>query len=97
MFSPSVVEVGSDNRVALAGGGFQPGAVQYFHNTMLVTDESGLLQVPRNDGYGWSLHAEHDGEEFMAEVEILLMHPVVRHQKPPGAALLDMVERITRR
>jgi hypothetical protein len=42
---------------------------------------------------GWTLHAEHDRQELMAQVEVLFVHPIVRHQEPASRALRHLMQR----
>ena len=37
-----------------------------------------------------AMDAEHDGQKLMAEMKVLLVHPVVRHEQPTGAPLLHV-------
>jgi hypothetical protein len=48
---------------------------------MRVADESSLLQRGGNGTDGRTLDTEHDGQELMAQREVVPMHPVMRHQK----------------
>ena len=78
-------------------GRLQALAVPHGHSPMRVVDESGVLKGSGNPADGRTLHAEHDRQKLMAQRGVLLVHAVVCHQQPPGAALLHMMQHVTRR
>ena len=83
--------------VALARCGLQTSTVANRDMPMRIVDESCVLQRTGDDADGRTLHTEHDRQELVAQMEIPLVHPVVRRQEPAGAALLHVMERVTRR
>jgi hypothetical protein len=88
--------VGADDAVALARCGFQTFAVAHGDAPMRIANESGVLQCGGDDAQGRALHTEHDGEKFVAQLEILFVHCVMRREQPAGAPLLHRMERVAR-
>jgi hypothetical protein len=45
----------------------------------------------------WSpRRGQHHGEKFVAQLEVVTFHTVVRHQQPSAASLLNIVNRHAR-
>ena len=72
--------MGANDRVALAGRRFQSFAVPHGDPPMRVADQASLLQRGGGDAHGRAAYTEHHREKFMAEIEVVLLHSVVRHQ-----------------
>jgi hypothetical protein len=87
----------ANDGIAFARGGFQPFAVDDGDVPACGADESGMLQRASDDTDGLALHAEHHRQKLMAQLTILVVHPVVRHQQPTSASLLHVMKLIARR
>src|SRR5437773_10308671 len=86
----------ANDGVALAGCRFQSFAVLYGDTPMHVADESGVLQRGGDDADGRTLHAEHDCQKLMTQMEVLFVHAVVRRQQPTSAPLWHLMQRLAR-
>ena len=90
------VKVRANDRVAFAGRRFQTLSIANRDASTSVADQSSLLQHAGNHTDSRTLHTEHDRQKLMAQLEVLLVHPVVRHQQPAGTPLLHRVHRVAR-
>src|SRR5256885_10688633 len=81
-------ELRANERVALARGGFETLAIEHRHMSVPIRNESRVLERARDGGDRRPACPEHDGEKFVAQLKILPVHPVLRHQQPARAALL---------
>src|SRR4051794_24909664 len=54
-------------------------SVEDCHISMPVPDQPGALQRTRRLSYARPSHAQHHGEEFLGEQELVRQHAVVRH------------------
>src|SRR5512134_2587055 len=70
--------------VAPAGGGFQAAAGEDRDVTAAVANQLPPLQPACGLGHADPPHPEHVREEFVGQVEVVRMGPVVRHQQPTG-------------
>ena len=53
--------------------------------------------APATTRHGRSRGAQHHGQKFVAELKVIPVNAVVRHQQPSAAALLHRVEGHARR
>src|SRR5271166_6545664 len=75
---------------------FEAGAVNNRHAASVVVNESGLPQDARGERDTGTLHAQHQGEEFMPQRERVRSRAVMGNQQPATAALLERVQPVTR-
>jgi hypothetical protein len=63
---------------------------------MSVVDQCGLLKGAGDDRHRRTVHAEHDGEELMTQLELVAVDAVVRFEKPAAASLAQRVQPVAR-
>lgn len=85
--------MGSDDGVALARGGFDPGPVDNRDPAVRLGDQPGPLQRAGHETHGRAGRAEHEGEALLAQLESIAIDPVVHHRQPSAAPLVDRVQR----
>ena len=83
--------------VALACGRFETFAIDDRQAAVVVSNEPGALQLAGGFGHAGAPDAQHRGEKLMGHWHDIVLQPVMRHQQPTRASLLDRVEPIARR
>ena len=78
--------------VTLAGHRFQACAVQDLDLAARIADHLRLLHGAGGDGDGAALHAQHVGQQFVGQVEVVGVGPVVGHQQPARKPRLHFME-----
>src|ERR1700730_16791409 len=91
------IEVATNNAVTFTRRPLEPFAIEDRYAPVGIANQPGRLKHSRHHGHGLTPHAEHHGEKFMAQLKILLMHPIVGHQEPSTTPFLNLVPRIERR
>ena len=86
------IEMATNNTITFTRP-LEPIAIKDAHAPVGIANQPRRLKYSRHHGHGLTPHAEHHGEEFMAQLKILLMHPIVGHQEPSAEARLRLVDR----
>ena len=78
--------------VAVAGGVLEAEAVQHGHLTTHIGNQAVALQRTGGHGHAHAPYTEHVGEEFLRDVKLVVVRPVMRHQQPARQARADLVK-----
>ena len=78
--------------VAPAGRGLESAPVEHGDVAAAVADQAGALQGTRRLGDADPADTEHQGQEFLRDVEGVGVRAILGHQQPAGEPRLDHVE-----
>ena len=90
-----MVEIFAHRRVAFAGRSFQALSIDDGDAAVYVTNEPGFLERAGNDRHRRPAGAKHHRKKFMAQLELVTVDAIMRHQQPATAALLHRMQRDT--
>src|SRR6267143_6394641 len=78
-----------DRPVAFARRLFESGAIRDRDVSAAVRDQARLLQDSHRHCHARPANSQHLGEEFLGQIKAVAANPVLRHEQPPRATLLD--------
>ena len=78
----------SDDAVALAGGRFQTFVVENPDFALRVRDQTGGLEYAQGYGDPGPACTQHHRQELMAELNVVVIDAIARHEEPPREPLL---------
>lgn len=82
--------------VTLARAGFETFAIDDRQAAVMVVNEPGALQFAGGFGHAGTPNAQHRRQKLVGHRHDVVLQPVMRHQQPTGASLLNGVEPIAR-
>ena len=81
------IEPRSHNRVALAGGLFETGAIDDLNLSPTIADETGRLQRLRGQCHRFAISPQHVRQELVRIWQRFAFRPIVHHEEPSAHAL----------
>src|ERR1700730_17766621 len=81
-----------DRRITLASSGFQAASVEDRERAAAVADQLAPAQSSGGLGNACTAHAQHVGEEFVRDLELIGVRSIASHQEPPGKPRLHNME-----
>ena len=91
------LEVLADDLVTFARGFLQLPSFQHADSSIPGDNQPSALEAPHHQRDRRTVHAEHDGEEFLLQQKLPGPDAILGLEQPSATALLDIVQRITRR
>ena len=79
----------SDDAVALAGGRFQTFVIENPDFALRVRDQTGGLEYAQGYGDSGPARTQHHRQELMAELNVVVIDAIARHEEPPREPLLN--------